>query len=121
MKILVYGSRDFEDYSTFMRAMIVSMDGTLQDGDRFEVLSGGPFKINNYTAGFMNSSENFLKQKGIKSSFRKILIKDIKENLDKYGVDKVIFFTTKNNKAYSFDSILMKANDLEIENVVYKV
>jgi hypothetical protein len=42
----------------------------------------GPHKINNFTAAFCNSSENYLKQKGFKVSFSKINEQWLKQNIE---------------------------------------
>lgn len=79
MIIVVEGTKSFDDYEIFMRAMGVALSNT-QDTD-IQVWSAGPHKINNFTASFCNSSENFLKQKGFKISFSKVTYQWIAENI----------------------------------------
>jgi hypothetical protein len=62
MIIAVEGTKSFADYEIFMRAMSVALSN-IKDNE-IQVWSLGPHAINNYTAAFCNSSENFLKQKG---------------------------------------------------------
>lgn len=80
MVIVVEGSKSFNDYDIFMRAMSVALSSSNVDND-IQVWSVGPHKINNFTASFCNSSENFLKQKGIKISFSKVNYQWVIENL----------------------------------------
>jgi hypothetical protein len=70
MIIVVEGTKSFEDYEIFMRAMGVALSNT-SDNTEIQVWSAGPHKINSFTAAFCNSSENFLKAKGFKISFSK--------------------------------------------------
>ena len=70
MIITVEGTKSFDDYEIFMRAMTVALSN-IKDSD-IQVWSLGPHKINSFTASFCNSSENFLKQKGFTISFYKI-------------------------------------------------
>lgn len=69
MIIAVEGTKSFSDYEIFMRAMSVALSN-IKDNE-IQVWSLGPHAINNYTAAFCNSSENFLKQKGFKIKFSK--------------------------------------------------
>lgn len=71
MIIVVEGTKSFNDYEIFMRAMSVALSSPNVDSD-IQVWSVGPHKINSFTASFCNSSENFLKQKGFKIAFSKV-------------------------------------------------
>lgn len=119
MKILVYGNEKFADYNTFMRALVVAMDGKIND-NRLEVYSAGPFKINSYTAEFVNRSERFLKQKGVKPRFFKVLKRDVVENFDNYGFDSVIYLSTSGDKTHLFDTIIKDAEDRNIDVSIYR-
>jgi hypothetical protein len=119
MKLLVYGTENFADYNTFMRAVIVAMDGKLTD-NRLEIYSAGPFRINSYTAEFVNRSENFLKQKKVKSRFYKVLKRDVVENFDNYGFDSVVYLSTSGDKTHLFDTILKDAEDRNIDVSIYR-
>lgn len=71
MIIAVQGTRSFTEYNTFMRAMSVALCG-IGDDKTIEIWTAGPHKINGFTAAFCNSSENYLKTKGIKISFKSL-------------------------------------------------
>jgi len=81
MIIVVEGTKSFTDYETFMRAMGVALSNANSDGE-IQVWSVGPHIINNFTAAFCNSSENFLRQKGYKISFSKVPASWVFENID---------------------------------------
>ena len=118
MKILVYGNEKFSDYNTFMRAVVVAIDGKIDD--KLEIYSAGPYKINAFTAEFVNRSENFLKQKKVKSRFFKVLKRDIVENFDKYGFNSVIYLSTRGDKSHLFDTIIKDAEDRNIDVNIYR-
>lgn len=93
MIIAVQGTKSFNDYDTFMRAMGVALSQTNHE-NVIEVWSAGPHKINSFTAAFCNSVENFLKQKGFKVMFKKLPSQYIEENID--YVSYVAYFSNKN-------------------------
>lgn len=93
--IAVEGTKKFADYETFMRAMGVALSQPNNE-DIIEVWSVGPYKINNFTAAFCNSAENYLKQKGFKVVFRKVPQDYVEENID--YVSYFAFFSTKNER-----------------------
>jgi hypothetical protein len=80
MIIAVEGTKSFSDYEIFMRAMSVALSN-IKDNE-IQVWSLGPHAINNFTAAFCNSSENFLKQKGFKISFHKVYAAWVSENIE---------------------------------------
>jgi hypothetical protein len=90
MIIVVEGTKDFNDYEIFMRAMGVALSNPSLDSD-IQVWSLGPHKINSFTAAFCNSSENFLKSKGLKISFYKVNHGWVAENLS--SVNYFAFFS----------------------------
>lgn len=94
MIIAVEGTKYFDDYETFMRAMGVALSQP-NDEDVIEVWSAGPHKINSFTAAFCNSSENYLKQKGYRVQFKKLPAKYIEENVK--HVTYFAYFGSKND------------------------
>ena len=81
MIIAVEGTKSFNDYEVFMRAMGVALSSLNSDSD-IQVWSLGPHKINSFTAAFCNSSENFLKQKGFRLTFSKVNTSWMIENIN---------------------------------------
>ena len=65
MIIVVEGTKTFDDYEIFMRAMGVALSKKDIDND-IQIWSLGPHTINSFTAAFCNISEKFLKNKGYK-------------------------------------------------------
>ncbi len=121
MKILVYGTEAFDDYYTFMRGMVVAIQGMDMGNDnRIEVVTAGPHKINNFTAEFVNRSENFIKQKKIKIRFNRINYKDALSNFEAHEFDYVISFNTKTDRDQFFDPIISKAEQHGVEAAFYR-
>jgi hypothetical protein len=120
MKILVYGTDTFEDYSTFMRGLVVAIDENVKESDgRIEVFTAGPRKINSYTAEFINKTEGFFRQKKIRTRFRIIPRSEAISNFETYGFDHVLSFNNKKDPKF-FDVLIDKANILNINSSYYK-
>ena len=83
MNIAVQGTKEFSDYTIFLRAMGVALSD-VEDGE-FNVYTAGPAQINSYTAEFCNRSENSLKQRGIKVRFYKVPASFIEENAESFN------------------------------------
>jgi len=94
MIIVVEGSKTFGNYETFMRGMGVALSNLNEDS--VTVWSAGPHKINNFTASFCNSVENYLKLKGHKIRFTKVNYKYVYDNLNM--VDHLAYFSNPNEK-----------------------
>jgi hypothetical protein len=121
MKILVYGTQKFEDYPTFMRGLVVAIEENIVKQDPvIQVLTAGPRRINSYTAEFINRSENYFKQKKIKTRFTRVKYEDVLSNMESYDIDYVVSFNSKGDPEKLFDSILSKAEKLNIPASYYR-
>lgn len=122
MNILVYGNNKFSDYDTFTRAIVVAIDSNVGNDDgKIDIYTAGPYKVNQFTAEFVNRTERFFKQKGIKSRFYRVLKNDITENFDKYDLDSVVYLSTKNDRSEIFDVVISEAEKNNIPVNIYKV
>jgi hypothetical protein len=122
MKILVYGNNKFSDYDTFTRAIVVAIDNNVANNDnKIDIYTAGPYKINQFAAEFVNKTEGFFRQKGIKSRFYRVLKNDVVENFDKYDVDSVVYLSTKNDRSEIFDVVISEAENNNIPVSIYKV
>lgn len=121
MKILVYGSHSFEDYNTFMRGIVVGIDTVINDSTKsIEILTAGPYKINNFSAEFSNKTLGFFKQKGIKVKFTKVNHGHVLENFEDYDINHVILFMNKNDILMTLDSLINKAEKSGVNSSIYK-
>lgn len=97
MIIVVEGTKSFNDYDVFSRAMSVAMSGfDKESDDHIDVWTAGPSTINNFTAGFCNLVEKLLKQNGVKLRFMKVPSSYVIENI-KY-VDYMAYFLNPNER-----------------------
>ena len=94
MNIAVQGTREFSDYTIFMRAMGVALS-SCNDGE-FNVYSAGPAQINSFTSEFCNLSEEGLRRRGIRVRFYKVPPSSIEDNLESF--DYVAFLSAPNQR-----------------------
>jgi hypothetical protein len=122
MKILVYGNNKFSDYDTFTRAVVVAIDNNVSsDDNRIDIYTAGPYKINQFAAEFVNKTEGFFRQKGIKSRFYRVLKNDVAENFDNYDLNSIVYLSTKNDRSEIFDVVISEAENKNIPVNIYKV
>jgi hypothetical protein len=94
MNIAVQGTKEFKDYSVFMRAMGVALS-SCKDAE-FNVYTAGPATVNQYTAEFCNLSEGSLRQRGIKVRYFKVPPSYIEENIS--TIDYFAFLSVPNQR-----------------------
>jgi hypothetical protein len=94
MNVAVQGTKEFSDYTVFMRAMGVALS-SVEDGE-FNVYSAGPATINSFVSEFCNLSENGLKRRGIKVRFYKVPPSFIEENMESFNY--LAFLSTPNQR-----------------------
>ena len=111
MVIVVEGTKTFADYEIFMRAMTVAMSTPILNNE-IQVWSLGPHKINNFTAAFCNSSENYLKQKGFKVSFSKVNTDWVRTHVG--SVDYYAYFSLPKEPLSKFATYMEHQEDLEM-------
>lgn len=95
MKIAVQGTKSFEDYNVFIRAMGVMMSSMPADDSKIYIYSAGPAKTNSMVSEFSNLSERGLKARGKKIKFFKVAPSWIKENIKEF--DHLIYLSTPND------------------------
>jgi hypothetical protein len=124
MKILVYGSKDFGDYPTFMRGVVVAIEENLHKNGyqekHIKILTAGPRRINGYTAEFINRSEDMFKQKKIWTKFARAKYQDVLENLESYNIDHIVSFNSKSDPDKNHDALIRKAEELKIPASFYR-
>lgn len=94
MNVAVQGTKEFYDYTVFMRAMGVALSSC--SDDEFNVYTAGPAQVNSFTSEFCNLSENGLKRRGIKVRFYKVPPSYIEENIESF--DYFAFLSTPNQR-----------------------
>jgi hypothetical protein len=109
MNVAVQGTKEFSDYTVFLRAMGVALSD-VSDGE-FNVYTAGPAQINSFTAEFCNRSENSLKQRGIKVRFYKVPASFIEENAESFNY--FAFLSTPNQRPSRL-AASMELNGVEV-------
>lgn len=90
MKVGIQGSKNFNDYAIFLRAMGTALS-SMPDGDaEFTIYSAGPSHVNSFGQEFSNISERSLKARGIKIKLVKVPPSWIKTNI--HDIDYFAYF-----------------------------
>lgn len=112
MIVGIQGSRNFSDYSIFLRAMGTALYDL--DGDtEFTLLSAGPHRVNEMAMEFINVSN--WKSRGIKARVVKMPPLALKERMA--DLDYFVYFSLPKES----DSDLVKeAQDKDIEVGIYR-
>jgi hypothetical protein len=91
MIVATQGTKSFDEYSVFLRAMGTALSQMKEEDKEFYVYSAGPSKINSMALEFCNVSERSLKARGIKIRLIKVPPSWIKENI--HNIDYFAFFS----------------------------
>ena len=91
MKMVVQGTKNFNDYNIFLRAMGTALSSMSEDDKEIIIYSAGPAHINEMAMEFSNISERGLKARGIKIKMIKMPIKWLRSNL--HELDYLAFFS----------------------------
>jgi hypothetical protein len=82
MNIVVQGSKEFDDYQVFLRAMGVALSNMQSNDKELHIYSVGPTKINAMLSEFCNLSERGMKARGMKIKHYKVPSSWVMENID---------------------------------------
>lgn len=109
MIVGVQGSKSFDDYQVFLRAMGVALSSAKEEDPYFYIYTAGPAKINSMVMEFVNVSERSMKSRGKKIKMYKVPPSWIEENMQDF--DYLAFLSTPNEPA----SRLVK--EAELKNI----
>jgi hypothetical protein len=111
MILVIQGTRGFDDYNIFIRAMGTALSAKDPEDKEFYVYAVGPANINSMGMEFMNISERTLKAKGIKSRLHKVPLSWAKANI--HNVDYLAYFSKPKEPLTDLVS-LADAKDVEV-------
>lgn len=115
MIVAIQGTRNFDDYNVFLRAMGTALS-SIPEGDRsFTIFSAGPSNINSMGMEFSNVSERGLRARGIRIKLVKVPPKWIKENMS--SVDYLAYFSKPKEP---LSDLVDVAEDKDVEVGVYR-
>lgn len=111
MIIAIQGSKNFDDYSIFLRAMGTAMSYMDPTDEEIKIFSAGPYKINAMATEFANVSERSLKARGKKIKLFKIPPTWIEQNIHDIGYF-AYFSKPKESPSYLVD--FADAKDIQV-------
>lgn len=111
MIIAIQGTKNFSDYSVFLRAMGTAFSDMSVDDKEIAIFSAGPAIINSMGMEFTNISERSLKARGIRIKFNKVPQSWIKSNI--HLIDYLAYFS-KPKEPVSELVDLAEAKDVEV-------
>lgn len=115
MIIGVQGSRNFSDYTIFLRAMSTALRDFPENDTEIVFISVGPYRVNEMVMEFSNISERSLKARGIKIKVVKMPPKSLKERM--HDLDYFIYFSLPKEP---LSDLVRHAEDIDVEVGVYR-
>lgn len=91
MIVVIQGTRSFNDYNVFLRAMGTALSLMDENDNEFFIYSCGPVNINTMGMEFSNVSERSLKARGVKIRLNKVPPSWVRQNIS--DVDYLAFFS----------------------------
>jgi hypothetical protein len=111
MIVAIQGTKNFNDYNVFLRAMGVALSSIPENDTEFTIMSAGPLQINQMGQEFSNVSERSLKARGIKIKLVKVPPSWIKDNVHSIGY---FAYFSKPKEPISELVELAEAKDVEV-------
>lgn len=112
MIIGIQGSKNFDDYSVFLRAMGSALYDMGEDRE-FTIMSAGPHKVNEMAHEFVNVSD--WKSRGIRAKVVKMPPIALKERIT--SLDYFVYFSRPKE---GVSDLVKEAEDKDIEVGIYR-
>lgn len=109
MKVGIQGSRNFNDYQIFLRAMRIVLSEVERNGDdELTIFTVGSVNTNNHATEFVNISERTLKAQGVRARVRRVPVSWLQDNMsdmdyfayfcvDKEGISPLVDLAEEND------------------------
>lgn len=111
MIVAIQGTKSFNDYNVFLRAMGTALSSMSIEDKEFLIYAAGPSAINSMGLEFSNISERSLRSRGIRIRLMKVPPSFIKNNIN--SVDYLAYFS-KPKEPVSDLVDLAEAKDIEV-------
>ena len=111
MIVGIQGTKNFNDYSVFLRGIGNALRSLPENDKEFTIMSAGPINVNSFALEFSNVSENSLKARGVKIKVVKIPPSWIKNNIN--NVNYFLFFSKPKEQVSELVD-LADAKDIEV-------
>lgn len=116
MNVGIQGTKTFNDYNVFLRAMrIILTDFNQAKDNQLIIYTAGPAKINSFAMGFINITENSLKSRGIRTKVLKVPASVIKDKM--HEMDYFAFFSQPKENT---SDLVREAEDKDIEVGIFR-
>ena len=116
MIVGIQGSKNFNDYSVFLRAMGTTLSMLdKSESKELTVMSAGPSKINSFALEFANVSERSLKSRGIKIKIVRVPPTWFKTNM--HVINYFMYFSLPKETA---SDLIREAEDKDIDVGIYR-
>jgi hypothetical protein len=115
MIVAIQGSRNFNDYQIFLRAIGSAMSSMKEDDDEILIYSAGVSQTNMFAQEFVNISERSLKARGKKIKLFKIPPSWISKNI--HSIDYFIYLCRPKE---SLSDLVNLADSKDVEVGVYR-
>lgn len=111
MNIVVQGTKEFEDYNVFLRAMGVAMSNIGIEDKELHVYSAGPARVNSMVSEFCNLSERGMKARGMRIKHYKVPPSWVTENIQYINY---LAFLSRPKEALSKLVSVAESNQIEV-------
>jgi hypothetical protein len=116
MIVGVQGSRNFNDYSVFLRAIGTTLSMLDKAGDKeLVIMSAGPSMVNSFALEFVNVSERSLKARGIRAKVVRVPAAWFKSNM--HDINYFMYFSLPKE---SVSDLVKDAEDKDIDVGIYR-
>lgn len=115
MNVGIQGTKAFEDYNVFLRAMRVALSEIKEGDTEFFIYTAGPLKVNAFAMEFINITERSLKVQGIKTRVFKLPPKALKSIM--HTMDYFAFFSKPKE---STSDLVREAEDKDIDVGIFR-
>lgn len=115
MIVGIQGSRNFSDYSIFLRAMGTVLSSMGSSDSELIILSAGPYKTNSMVMEFINVSERGLRSRGISTKVVKVSPNWLKSKM--YTLNHFIYLALPKEP---LSELVKEAEDKDIYVGVYR-
>lgn len=111
MIVAVQGTKEFNDYNVFLRAMSVALSSMNNEDKEFIIYSAGPAKVNNFVSEFSNLSERGMKARGKKIKFYNAAPAWLSENINQINY---FAFLSRPKEPKSKLVLIAEANNIDV-------
>lgn len=115
MIVGMQGSKNFNDYAVFLRAIGTALASIPDGDDEFTIMSAGPSRVNEFAMEFSNISERSLKSRGIKIKVVKVPPSWFKSNM--HVISYFMYFSLPKETP---SDLVREAEDKDIDVGVYR-